>query len=118
MDKRKFKIFLSYYRPYLKLFAADMVCALGAAAISLIYPLIVRYITNTVLIQYEIGDAVQIILKLGFAMIGLALLELFCNFFIAYQGHVMGARMEFDMRNEIFLCHIQKFSCKISRYAV
>ena len=91
------------------LFMADMVCALGAAAISLVYPLIVRYITNTVLIQYEIGDAVQIILKLGLAMIGLALLELFCNFFIAYQGHVMGARMEFDMRNEIF-SHYQKLS--------
>lgn len=109
MKQGYMKKFLSYYKPYMGLFAADMACALGAAAISLIYPLIVRYITNTVLIQYEIGDAVQIILKLGFAMIGLALLELFCNFFIAYQGHVMGARMEFDMRNEIF-SHYQKLS--------
>ena len=109
MKKGYMKKFLSYYKPYMGLFAADMVCALGAAAISLIYPLIVRYITNTVLVQYEIGDAVHIILKLGFAMIGLALLELFCNFFIAYQGHVMGARMEFDMRNEIF-SHYQKLS--------
>ena len=109
MKKGYMKKFLSYYKPYLGLFAADMVCALGAAAISLVYPLIVRYITNTVLIQYEISDAVHIILQLGLAMIGLALLELFCNFFIAYQGHVMGARMEFDMRNEIF-SHYQKLS--------
>ena len=109
MKKGYMKKFLSYYKPYLGLFAADMVCALGAAAISLVYPLIVRYITNTVLVQYEISEAVHIILQLGLAMIGLALLELFCNFFIAYQGHVMGARMEFDMRNEIF-SHYQKLS--------
>ena len=103
------KKFLSYYKPYLGLFTADMICALGAAAISLIYPLIVRYITNTVLIQYEIGEAIHIIIKLGLAMLGLALLELFCNFFIAYQGHMMGVKMEFDMRNEIF-AHYQKLS--------
>jgi len=109
MDKRKFKIFLSYYRPYLKLFAADMVCAFGAAGISLVYPLIVRYITNDILVNYEIAEAVVIILKLALAMIGLALLELFCNYFISYQGHVMGAKMEYDMRNDIFN-HFQKLS--------
>ena len=49
MNNRKLKKFLSYYKPYLRLFAADMVCALGAAAISLVYPLIVRYITNDIL---------------------------------------------------------------------
>ena len=109
MDKRKFKVFLSYYRPYLRLFAADMVCAFGAAAISLVYPLIVRYITNDILINYEISEAIVIILKLALAMIGLAGLELFCNYFISYQGHIMGARMEYDMRNDIFH-HFQKLS--------
>lgn len=109
MDKRKFKIFLSYYRPYLKLFAADMVCAFGAAGISLVYPLIVRYITNDILVNYEITEAVSIILKLALAMLGLALLEMFCNYFISYQGHVMGAKMEYDMRNDIFN-HFQKLS--------
>ena len=62
MDKRKFKKFLSYYRPYLKLFAADMLCAFGAAGISLVYPLIVRYITNDILVNYEITEAVSIII--------------------------------------------------------
>lgn len=109
MDKRKFKKFLSYYRPYLKLFAADMVCAFGAAGISLVYPLIVRYITNDILVNYEITEAVSIILKLALAMIGFAILELFCNYFISYQGHVMGAKMEYDMRNDIFN-HFQKLS--------
>lgn len=109
MNSRKFKKFLSYYKPYLRLFTADMVCALGAAAISLVYPLIVRYITNDILINYEISEAVVIIAKLALAMVGLALLELFCNYFISYQGHMMGAKMEFDMRNDIFN-HFQKLS--------
>ena len=106
---RKLKKFFSYYKPYKGLFFADMVCALGAAAISLVYPLIVRYITNDILINYEISEAVRIILLLTLVMLGLALLELFCNFFISYQGHVMGAKMEYDMRNDIFE-HFQKLS--------
>ncbi len=109
MKNRKLKVFLSYYKPYLWLFAADMVCALGAAAISLVYPLIVRYITNDILINYEITEAVSIIIKLAFVMAGLAILELFCNYFISYQGHIMGAKMEYDMRNDIF-SHFQKLS--------
>lgn len=106
---RKLKLFLSYYKPYRGLFFADMICALGAAAISLVYPLIVRKITNDILINYEISEAIQIIIQLAFVMLGLALLEMFCNFFISYQGHVMGARMEYDMRNDIF-SHFQKLS--------
>lgn len=107
--KPRAKKFLSYYKPYKKLFFADMFCALLAAAISLTYPMIVRYITNDVLINYEINTAVQIIIKLALLMIAIALIELCCNFFISYQGHIMGAKMEYDMRNEIFT-HLQKLS--------
>ncbi len=103
------KKFLSYYKPYLKVFCADMFCAFAVAAISLILPMIVRYITNTVLINYEIGEAAGIIAKLAAAMVGLAILQFFCNFFINYQGHIMGAKMEYDMRNDIF-DHYQKLS--------
>ena len=105
----RFRKFLSYYKPYLGLFAADMFCAFLAAGITLIYPMIVRYITNTVLVNYEINDAVSIIVKLALLLVGLAVMELICNFFIAYQGHLMGAKMEFDMRNDIFT-HYQKLS--------
>lgn len=86
-----------------------MLCALMAAAISLTYPMIVRYITNTVLVKNNIDDAVIIIVWIAAGMIGLAILELVCNFFITYQGHIMGAKMEYDMRNEIFT-HYQKLS--------
>lgn len=106
---RKARKFLSYYKPYKGLFIADMLCALCAAGVSLVYPLIVRYVTNEVLVKYEISAAVGIIIRLAFLMVGLALIELGCNFFITYKGHVMGARMEADMRKEIFE-HFQKLS--------
>ena len=105
----KAKKFISYYKPYKGLFFADMFFAIMAAAITLVYPMIVRYITNTVLAQYEMSDALQIIIKLTFVMIGLIVVEFVCKFFINYQGHVMGAKMEHDMRNEIF-AHYQKLS--------
>lgn len=105
----KAKKFLSYYKPYKVLFFADMFFALLAAGITLIYPMIVRYITNTVLVQYEMSQALTIIVKLTFVMIGLIIIEFICKFFIAYQGHMMGAKMEYDMRNEIF-AHYQKLS--------
>ena len=71
------------------------------AAVTLVIPLIIRYITGTV-IFYEADEALKVILKLALLMVGLVLLEAYCNFFIAYQGHIMGAKMEYDMRNEIF----------------
>jgi ATP-binding cassette subfamily B protein len=103
------KKLLSYYKPHLALFFGDMFFALLAAGISLIFPMIVRYITNSVLVQYNIGQATPIILRLLFAMLALAILEYVSMYFIAYQGHIMGARMEYNMRNDLFE-HFQKLS--------
>ena len=101
------KKFLSYYRPYLKLFLADMFCAMIAAGITLVFPMIIRYITGTVLIadNFEMG----ILYKLGIFMVVLVIVEYLCNYFVAYQGHVMGVYMERDLRNELFQ-HYQKLS--------
>ena len=101
------KKFLSYYRPYLKLFLADMFCAMIAAGITLVFPMIIRYITGTVLIadNFEMG----IIYKLGIFMVVLVIVEYLCYYFVAYQGHVMGVYMERDLRNELFQ-HYQKLS--------
>ncbi|MDO5291496.1 MAG: ABC transporter ATP-binding protein [bacterium] len=107
MNRRK--KFLSYYKPYLGVFFADMFCAFLAAAISLVNPLIVRYITNNLLLKYDITEAMDIIIKLGVAMVCLALLEMACNFFITNQGHVMGAKIEYDMRNDLF-SHLETLS--------
>ena len=104
----KWQRFFSYYKPYKGLFFADMFFAIMGAAVTLVIPLIIRYITGTV-VFYDANEALKIILKLALLMVGLVLLEAYCNFFIAYQGHIMGAKMEYDMRNEIF-AHYQRLS--------
>lgn len=106
---RKMKKFISYYKPYKMLFFTDMFFALLVSGITLLYPLIVRYITNTVLIEYEIAEAIPILVKLAIGMLLLAIIEYLSNYYIAYKGHIMGAKIEFDMRNEIFE-HYQKLS--------
>lgn len=110
MDK-KTKKFLSYYRPYIGLFIADMFFSFLASLISLVYPMIVRYITNDILLNHDISEAAPIIVKLLFVMLGLAVIEYISTFFTSYQGHMMGAKIEYDMRNEIFE-HYQKLSFK------
>jgi len=88
---------------------ADMFFALLASSISLIYPMIVRYITNEILVKYDISESAPIIMKLLFVMLALAAIEFLSTFFTAYKGHMMGAKMEYDMRNDIFE-HFQKLS--------
>lgn len=102
------KRLVSYYKPYKGLFFSDLFFAVMGAGITLIIPLIVRYITNTV-VNRPVQEATSLIVKLGIFMIVLVLVEAFCNFYIAYYGHIMGARIERDMRNEIF-GHYQKLS--------
>ncbi len=104
----KWKKFFSYYKPYKKLFIADMFFACLGAAVTLVLPLIIRYITNDVIFR-EANEALRTILVLAGIMVAMILLECYCNFFIAYYGHMMGARMEYNMRNEIF-SHYQKLS--------
>ena len=99
---------MSYYKPYLGVFFADMLFAILAAAVTLVIPLIVRYITaKVVFLPGE--EAVAIILKLGIFMLFLVAVECYCNFYISNYGHVMGAKIEYDMRAEIF-AHYQKLS--------
>ena len=97
-----------YYRPYRVLFFSDLLFAVLGAGVSLGIPLIVRYITTNVIILPG-NEALQIIAKLGAVMLAMVALECYCNFFIAYYGHIMGAKIEHDMRNEIFE-HYQKRS--------
>lgn len=102
------KKFLSYYKPYLGLFWADMACALILSATMLALPLCVRYITKNVL-EGNAPGRLQQIYAVGALMLGLILVHTLCSLFVAYQGHLMGARMEADMRNELF-AHYQKLS--------
>lgn len=106
--KEKLKKLFAYYNPYKKLFYSDMFFAILGAAVTLVIPLIVRYITNEV-VYFDAGKAKESIVMLGILMLGLVLLEVFCNFYIAYFGHIMGAKMEADMRRDIF-GHYQKLT--------
>ena len=99
---------MGYYKPYKGLFFSDMFFAVLGAGVTLTIPLIVRYITANV-ITLPGNQAMEIIVKLGALMVALVAVECFCNFYIAYFGHIMGAKIEHDMRNEIF-SHYQKLS--------
>lgn len=107
MENKKKKL-SAYYKPYKGLFLADMVFAMIGAAITLVIPLMVRYITGTV-VMLPIEEASSNIIRLGIFMVLLVIVEGYCNYFIGYYGHVMGAKIEHDMRNEIF-GHYQKLS--------
>ena len=104
----KLKKLIRYYKPYQKLFWSDMFFAILGAGITLAIPLIVRYITGTVVL-FPKEQVLPAILKLALVMVAMVLVECFCNFYIAYFGHIMGAKIEHDMRNEIFR-HYQKLS--------
>lgn len=106
--KEKLKKLFAYYHPYKWLFYSDMFFAILGAAVTLVLPLIVRYITNEV-VYFGAEEARKTIGMLGAVMIGLVLLEVFCDFYIAYYGHIMGAKMEADMRRDIF-GHYQKLT--------
>ena len=102
------KELISYYKPYRGMFWADLLFAVIGAGVTLVIPLIVRYITGTVVGQMP-EQAFAIILNLGIIMIALVVVECCCNIFIAYYGHIMGAHIEADMREKIF-GHYQKLS--------
>ena len=106
--KEKLKKLSSYYKPYRALFYTDMMFAVIGAAVTLIIPLIVRYITRTV-IYFDLSKATKTILTLGIIMIALVVIEFGCRYFMTYYGHVMGAKIETNMRSDIFE-HYQKLS--------
>ncbi len=102
------KRMISYYKPYKAVFLKDMFFAMLSALIALTIPLVVRYVTSTV-IYMETDKAWNMILIIAVSMTILVLIQAYCNYYIANYGHVMGARMEYDMRRDIF-AHYQKLS--------
>ncbi len=100
--------FIKYYGPYKHIFIFDMFCAFTAAGVDLIYPIVVRFLLNEALVNAG-GTSVGLIVKIGLLLLGLYIIQYGCNYFITAWGHIMGARMEYDMRNDIFN-HLQKLS--------
>ena len=102
------KKMVSYYKPYMGMFWADMFFATLSAAIALTIPLVVRYVTST-LIYKEADVIVNEIINIAIFLFVLLAIDCFSKFFIGNYGHVMGAKIEYNMRAEIF-DHMQKLS--------
>ncbi len=93
--------FLHYYKPYKRLFYTDMVCAVLVSMIDLVFPQALNYLTKNVLVT-QTDEFVSVVGYLGAGMLGLYLLRYGCQYYITTWGHVMGARMESDMRQDLF----------------
>lgn len=106
--KENLKKLVTYYKPYKLLFFSDLLFAIIGAAVSLIMPLIVRYITSEV-VYFELSEALRTIVVLGIVMVALVAVEFGCNYFMTYYGHMMGTYMEANMRRDLF-GHYQKLS--------
>ena len=103
-----FKRFLHYYRPYRWLFIADMICVIIASAIDLLFPQLLNLLTKDVF--HRGPEAImKVIVWVGLGLLGLYLVRYFCMYFTTCWGHVMGARMETDMRRDLFH-HYQRLS--------
>ena len=92
------KKFIGYYRPHLKLFIIDMICALVIAGIDLIFPAI----TNKVLDDYVNDEFIHYVYILGGGLLVLYLIKFGLGYIVGYYGHMMGIRIETDMRRDLY----------------
>ena len=96
-----YKRLLSYYKPYLHLLALDMLCVLAAGAVDLAFPQILRYLTNEVF-QLPGSEMIPILIKITAVLLVMYLVRYGAMYYTGAWGHIMGARMETDMRRSIF----------------
>ena len=104
------KRFLSYYKPHKGLLILDLSCAFFIALIDVVYPLLTQYVLRTLLPQMAVDSALfRAFVLLILAALGAYLVRAVLLFIINYWGHVLGIRMEADIRRDIF-SHIQELS--------
>ena len=100
--------FISYYAPYKTVFFIDLICAAFISLVDLAYPQILRTMTNTLFTK----DSAAILSALPLLAAGLLIMyviQSLCKYYVSYQGHMMGAHMERDMRQQLF-DHYEKLS--------
>lgn len=100
-----FKKFVSYYKPHWKLFTLDMICAFLMAALDLIFPMFTRIILDETLPNKNFRQLYLFIIIL----FAIYIFQYMCSYFMQYWGHVVGVRMQYDMRKEVFY-HLQNLS--------
>lgn len=108
MKKKNLNTILQYYKPHKAMLFKDLFFAIFGAAISIVIPLLVRYIQSNIFV-WDSGTALKMILIVIAAMLLLFLIEMYCTHFVAYYGHIMGVKIEYDMRNKLFT-HYQQLS--------
>ena len=91
--------FARYYKPHWKLFLLDMICALLVAVCNLVYPKVAGEITKV--------REINFVIMWGGVLLGIFILKAVLNYIIAYWGHVVGVRIQGDMRRDLFN-HLQK----------
>jgi len=97
------KRFLSYYKPHKKLFALDMGASLLVALIGIVYPVVTRAMLNDLIPNRKYA----LIVYAGVGVLTLYFIRMLLNYFIQYQGHMMGVRMQAQMRSDLFN-HLEK----------
>ena len=100
------KKFFSYYKPYRSIFLIVLFSALITSSLTLVFPLLVRYVTKDVL-SGSLSTAFEDVLWVGGVMVVLVVAQNVGNYIVDFKGHEIGARMETDMRGELF-AHLQK----------
>ena len=100
--------FLPYYKKYWKIVVIDLFCAGLTTICELVLPMIIRFITNAGMNDL-VSLTVTVILRLGALYLLLRIVDSMANFYMAYTGHVMGTRIETDMRRDAY-AHLQKLS--------
>ena len=102
------KKFIRYYRPYQVVLYLDLVCAAVISLIDLAYPQILRTLTRT-LFREEAERVMGVLLPIAVGMLIMYVVQALCKYYVSYQGHMMGAYMERDMRQQLF-DHYEKLS--------
>ena len=95
------KKFIPYYRPYIGVFLMDLVCASILSVIDLTFPQFLRILRSTLFLE----ESSVILSRLGmiaFLLIAMYVVRFLCRYYVTYQGHMMGARIESGMRSELF----------------
>lgn len=100
--------FMPYFKKYIPILIIDLFCALLTTVCELVFPQIVRFITNTAMYN-SAALTMAVVIKIGLLYIALRVVDVAANYYMANTGHVMGARIETDMRSVIF-DHLQKLS--------
>lgn len=102
------KKFIQYYKPHRFLFYTDMFCAVIVSIIDLSFPQILGYLTKN-LFTRDKATILHALVFVGIALLAMYVIKYFCQYFIVSWGHIMGARMETEMRKDLFN-HFQRLS--------